>query len=94
MGSLNVSISRGSLSAMLNAMSLSDRKWLVKTLSEHVTADENSLATDDGSEEQYKEVYDKVFSLLHADRGDDGYALDIAGSMHDSHANTRTVETW
>lgn len=88
MNSLNVSISRESLFAMLNAMSLSDRKWLVKTLTEQVAANENSLATDDGCKELYKEVYDKAFSLLHADWGGDGDALDIAESLHDSHTDS------
>lgn len=94
MNSLNVSISRESLFAMLNALSLSDRKWLVKTLTEQVAADENSSTTDDECKDKYKEVYDKAFSLLHTDWGGDGDALEIAESLHDSHASTRTVETW
>ena len=44
--------------------------------------------------DDYKESYDEVFASFNKDWGGDGDALEIARSLREENAMTRTVDTW
>ena len=98
----NVSISRDNLYALLSGMSLSDRRWLVEALRKQMEIDEAEAEArwkklQEGTplwKDDYKESYDEVFASFNKDWGGDGDALEIARSIREENAMTRTVDTW
>ena len=98
-------ISMDSILVMLNSLGTVEKAWLSEQLTAQV-AQENAeraekrraalerLKSGPSWKEQYQEMYDSVFAKFNTDWGGEGDAMEIAEELHDSRANTRTVETW
>ena len=99
---MNISISRENLFTLLSGMSLADRRWFAKTLTEQVERDEADaekkwkklMGRTPSWEDEYKEAYDHVFASFSKDWGGDGDAMEIAESLRNEHSEGRAVETW
>lgn len=102
MSTMKGTIPMDAMLALLNSMSLNDRRWLAKRMNAQIELDEakadtswkDFLANATPIEDVSDEKLDKALALFHTDWGGDKEPLEIARELRQGEEMVKDVESW